>query len=119
MSEEKITLELLERRSPHPAKATSPPSDCHCERGRSNLGPLSTRPIGIASSRGALLAMTPRQPGRSARDGLGVAEKAAVWGAAWAVPQTFVRQGQGNVALTGAYGGLGQGPVHDVTLRVA
>ena len=63
--------------------------------------------------------MNPAHYARSAQDGLGMAEKAPVWGAARAGRQAFVRQRQGHVALTGAHGGLGQGPVDDVALRVA
>jgi hypothetical protein len=48
-----------------------------------------------------------------------MAEKAAVWGAARTRRQTFMRQRQGDVALAGAYGRLGQGQVHDIALRVA
>src|SRR5438270_4448858 len=69
--------------------------------------------------RGALLAMTRRQSSQSIRDRLGVAEKAAVGGAARAGSQAFVRQRQGNVALAGPHGRLGQGPVDDVALCVA
>jgi hypothetical protein len=39
---------------------------------------------------------------RSGNNGLGFAEKAAVWSAARSGRQTLVRQRQGNVALTGA-----------------
>jgi hypothetical protein len=46
-------------------------------------------------------------------------EEAPIWGAARTGPQAFMRQRQGNVPLTGAHGRLGQGPVDDVTLRVA
>ena len=66
-----------------------------------------------------LLAMTPRQFGRSGRDGLGVVEKAAVWGAARTGRQAFVRERSGDVALAAAHSGLGQGPVDDIALRVA
>jgi hypothetical protein len=59
------------------------------------------------------------EPARLGRDGLGVTQKAPVWGAAWTGRQTFICQRQGNIALTGAQGRLGQGPVHDVALRVA
>ena len=63
--------------------------------------------------------MTPRASARSARDGLGVAEEAAVWRAARTGRQTFVRKRQCNVALTGSEGRLGQDPVHDAAFRVA
>src|SRR5438067_2279994 len=56
---------------------------------------------------------------QSGRDGFGVTEKTAVWGAPRSVCEAFVGQRQGNVALTGAQGGLGQGPVDDIALRVA
>ena len=55
----------------------------------------------------------------SPHDGLGVAEKAPVWGAARTGRQPFMRERQGNVPLTGAHGCLGEGPVHDAALRVA
>src|SRR5260370_14359251 len=73
---------------------------------------------GNPSIRGLMIQLRP-QHARSASDGLGMLEKAAVWGAARTGSQTFMRQRQGNVALTGAHGGLGQGPVDDVALRVA
>ena len=60
-----------------------------------------------------------RTRARSARDRLGMAKKAPVRGAARTGPQTLMRQRQGNLTLTGAHGRLGQGPVDDVTLRVA
>ena len=56
---------------------------------------------------------------RSGRDGLGIAEKAPVWRAAGTGRQTLVRQRQSDVPLTGAHGGLGKRPVHDVALGVA
>ena len=56
---------------------------------------------------------------RSGRDSLGMAEKAPVWGAAGAAREAFVRQRQCDVALAGAHGRLGQGPVDDVALCVA
>jgi hypothetical protein len=61
----------------------------------------------------------PARHARSARDGLSMAEQASVGGAARTGRQTLMCQRQGNVALTGAHGGLGQGPVDDVALRVA
>src|SRR6516162_10815876 len=60
-----------------------------------------------------------RNRGRSGGDGLGVSKKAPVWGATRTGRQAFICQRQGDIALTGANGSLGQGPVHDVTLRVA
>jgi hypothetical protein len=60
-----------------------------------------------------------RNRARSGGDGLGVSKKAPVWGATRTGRQAFICQRQGDIALTGANGSLGQGPVHDVTLRVA
>ncbi len=42
-----------------------------------------------------------------------------VRGAARTGPQALMRKRHGNVTRTGADGGLGLGPVHGVTLRVA
>src|SRR5439155_14318859 len=63
--------------------------------------------------------VTARYRGASANNCLCVAEKAPVRGAARAAVQTFMRKRQGNIPLAGAHGRLGQGPVHDVALRVA
>ncbi len=48
-----------------------------------------------------------------------MAEEALVRGTVRTRPQPFMRQRHGNVALAGARGGLGEGPIHDIALRMA
>jgi hypothetical protein len=56
---------------------------------------------------------------RSGRNRLGLAEEAAVGGAARAGRQPFMGERHGDVTLTGTHGRFDQCPVDDVALRVA
>src|SRR5438046_3374398 len=61
----------------------------------------------------------PAHRARSARDDLGLVEKAPIWGAARTGRQALMRQRQGDVTLKGAQGGFAQGPADDVAFGVA